>query len=128
MAAKIFPENKTCIAILQWMDKQYPIQREYITKIENEGKRGFFAIKLYKSLGFNSKASDYFLAWPTKNHAGLWIEVKKDGWKFTPSQKKHIDGQMAFIEKMKVRGYYGRMIIGVDEGIKCIDDYLKERI
>jgi hypothetical protein len=128
MASRIFPENKTCIAILEWMDMQYPVQRKHIIKIENEGKRGYLMISIYKSLGFNSKASDYFLAYPNKTYSGLWIEVKRDGWKFTKSQKEHIDGQLEFIDNMKSVGYYGAMVVGVDQGIKLIDDYLKDRL
>jgi hypothetical protein len=115
---------------------QHPYLVDFLVKIDNEGKRktivrngktipvGLF---LAKRMGLRPKASDLFIAWPTLNHYGLWLEIKPDGWKGPrgKKEKEHIEGQLNFLSRMRLKGYEGKLVVGVDEGIKAIKDYLK---
>lgn len=130
------PEQKTQIAICEWLSIQNPTVYEYLIKIDNEGQRKtiirdgktipiglFTAIKC----GLKSKASDILIAWPTLTHYGLWLELKADGWKGPKGkkEKEHVEGQLNFLAKMRLRGYEGKFAVGVDEGINAIKTYLK---
>ncbi len=115
-------ENKTCRAWLEWLALQYPYAREYVIKIDNEGASNR---ALAVSLGLHPKASDYLLAWPTLSHYGFWLEVKPDGWKPNSTAKReHMEGQIAFGEKMKKKGYQFAFCVGIDECINATTIYL----
>lgn len=117
-----YAEDKTCRAWLEWLGWQYPIVRDHVIKIDNEGASNRAKAV---SLGLHPKASDYFIAWPTIEYMGLWLEVKPDGWKpNSKAKREHMEGQLAFGEKMKARGYQFAFCIGVDECIQATKDYL----
>jgi hypothetical protein len=98
----------------------YPAAYGHVIKLDNEGTTNRAnAI----SLGLHLGASDYFIACPTLKYYGLWLEVKPEGWKLTPSKKPHHDRQMAFGEKMKAKGYQFAFCVGVDECIQAAKDY-----
>ncbi len=130
------PEQNTQIAILEWCEIQHPELRKFAIKIDNEGKRSVIVrngktipvgLFLAKRMGLLPKASDLFFPFPTAKHYGLWMEVKPDGWK-GPSgkaEKERVQGQLAFISAMIDKGYYGEMVVGVDQGIDLINRYLR---
>jgi len=97
-----------------------------VVKIPNEGKRTIGGHQRMIREGMQVGASDLFIAWPTYDFYGLWMEVKPDGWS-GPKSKKEKDRvalQKAFLDKMKYVGYQGEFVIGVDEGIHAIKHYL----
>jgi len=78
-------------------------------------------------MGLHKGASDLFIAWPTLKYYGLWLEIKPDGWK-GPSGKKqklHVENQLNFIAKMNLKGYFAKMVVGVDQALDAIKLYLK---
>lgn len=118
-----YPESITCRNYLTWLKLQHPNVRNHLIKIDNEGSSNR-AVAI--SLGLHPKASDYFIAWPTKRFHGLWLEVKADNW--TPNSKQrieHANGQKAFGEKMMKRGYQFAFCVGFQECVKATNDYLK---
>jgi hypothetical protein len=121
------PEQKTQLAICEWLTRQYPRVSEHVIKIDNEGKRSVGGHMLARRMGLHKGASDLFIAWPTPKYYGLWIEVKPDGWKgpYGRKAKEHFESQLNFIARMNLRGYFAKMIVGVDEGIDTISSYLK---
>ena len=121
------PEQRTQIAILEWMALQYPIEYGYVVRIGNEGTRSIAGHVLAKRMGLNVGASDLFIAWPVMRYHGLWLEIKPDGWRKprNENEKLHIDRQMYFINKMKARGFYATMSVGTTQGINTIDRYLR---
>jgi hypothetical protein len=76
-------------------------------------------------LGFRVGASDLFFAYPTALYSGLFMEIKKDGWKYTKAQEGHIKRQQAFIDQMNANGYLADWAIGTDAGIALIEKYMK---
>jgi hypothetical protein len=122
---KLFPETIVQKALVKYIKLQYPFAKDYIVMIGNGGKKTAQAHLLAAKMGERKFASDLFIAWPTKYYYGLWLEIKKGSWKITPSNKKHTDGQISFLEDMKKVGYQGDMAVGVDHGKEIIDDYFK---
>lgn len=106
---------------------QHPQVAEHVIKIDNEGKRTVGGHMLAKRMGLHKGASDMFIAWPTEQYSGLWLEIKPDGWK-GPSGKKqklHIECQLNFIAKMNLKGYFAKMVVGVDQALAAVTSYLK---
>ncbi len=121
------PEQKTQLAICEWLSRQHPDVAQHVVKIDNEGKRTIGGHILAKRMGLHKGASDLFIAWPTNDYHGLWLELKSDIWKgaYGKKAKLHLEEQMNFIEKMNVRGYYAKLVVGVDQAIDAIKGYLK---
>lgn len=121
------PEQKTQLAICDWLSLQHPQLFEQVIKIDNEGKRTIGGHMLAKRMGLHKGASDLFIAYPTKKYFGLFIEIKHDGWKGprNNAEKLRVESQLTFINKMKDKGYYGELVTGVNEGIDLISRYLK---
>ncbi len=119
------PEMRVQIALLDWLSKFHPEAFRHVIKIDNEGKRSKVGHHLAKRAGLHLGASDIFIAWPNRNGHGLWLEIKPDGWTCTASDKEHVDRQIAFINKMIIRGYAGKLGVGIDECIKIVTEYLK---
>lgn len=76
---------------------------------------------------------DMFLAIPNLNHAGLFLELKKDGttiWLKNGelSKNEHIQSQHAIHQKLRSNGYYATFVIEFENAIQIIEDYLSSRI
>lgn len=125
--SSLFPETKVQIAIVKYIKLKYPFAKDHICMIGNEGKRTAQGHLLAKRMGMRKSASDLFIAWPTSEYYGLWLEIKKDGWKMLPSNKEHTESQLDFLEQMKNVGYQGKMCVGLDECIACVDEYFKPK-
>ncbi len=122
---KIKPEDNTTINILQYCKLAHPRLYSSVIKIHNEGKRSRSTNMLLPKLGFRAGASDLFFALPTDNFAGLFMEIKKDGWKYTKAQEEHIQRQQEFIDQMNANGYLADWAIGTDAGILLINKYMQ---
>lgn len=122
----IKPEDKTQMAILDYCRLAHPKLAATAIKIHNEGVRSRSTNRLLPRLGMRAGASDLFFALPTKKYHGLWMEVKKDGWKYTAAQREHIERQKNFIDQQNSNGYLARMVIGIDEGINLINEYMRD--
>jgi hypothetical protein len=72
-----------------------------------------------KSEGLKSGVPDLMLAWPTKAHHGLFIELKRrDGGRVSPEQD-------VWHEKLKSVGYAVVVAKGCEEAREAILEYLK---
>ena len=121
---QIKPEDRTTINILEYCKLTCPKLYESVIKIHNEGNRSRSTNILLPRLGFRRGASDLFFAYPTARHPGLFMEIKKDGWKYTRAQKEHIERQQAFIDQMNANGYLADWAIGTDAGIALLNKYM----
>lgn len=71
-----------------------------------------------KSMSYQNGTPDLFLAYPTRIHSGLWIEMKTEKGKIQPSQKE-------MMEKLLVAGYHCVVCRSFDEFKNEIENYLK---
>lgn len=112
--------------LVKWFRLQYPKQQKHLIRIGNEGKKSPVTGKIDKQTGLVVGASDLFLAIPSNGFAGLWLELKREGAKITPSNKEHHDRQISFLNCMREVGYAGYMVWGFDEAKDAIQQYLKK--
>lgn len=110
-------ESAEQIAGMDWLRLQHPILVEYTMHIPNERKTSWYMGSLLKSMGVLKGTSDLFIAWPVKDYAGLWIEVKSKKGRLSPEQK-------SFIERMNRIGYFASVAYGADQIIDTIKWYL----
>lgn len=74
---------------------------------------------------------DLFIAKPSRNMHGLFIEIKKEGTKIylkdgeTVVSDPHIQEQWAILDELRLMGYAAEFGIGYDECIRIIESYLK---
>jgi len=122
----LFPESRVQKAGLEWLALFNPEVRRRVVKIHNEGSRSAANTNLLISLGLRPGASDLLIAWPTRKYAGLWLEVKREGWKQTPSQAVHFDRQLEFGQLMIDSGYHFDVAVGLDKFIFIVTRYLSE--
>lgn len=120
---KLGSEAIVQINLMNWLAHNYPDIREHTIMIGNEGKRSVQGNLTARRMGLHKFASDIFIAYPCNGFHGAFIEIKKDGWKPTPSTKEHTAGQMDFIEKMDKCGYFSKFCIGLDECKEAIIEY-----
>ena len=111
--------------LVTWFRLQYPKYKNHLIRIGNEGKKSVITGKVDKQTGLIPGASDLFLAMPSNGYGGLWLELKREGAKITPSNKAHHDRQIAFLEMMQSVGYQGYMVWGFEEAKEAIQSYLK---
>jgi len=120
-------ENQEQRALVKWVKLQ-PKLREFIMKLDNEGKRtpgqGWNA----KLMGLLPGASDLFLAYPSGGYCGCWIECKRNK-KYTPSQMKTESwiNQEIFQNNMKSVGFHAFFAFGLMDGINKILEYLDDK-
>ena len=120
----IGPEAKMQIDLLKWIRLQHPEISKHVIYVPNDGKRSVIGHNIAKKMGLHVGCSDLFIAYPSCGAHGLFLELKRDGWKLTPSQKEHHDRQMDFIGRMSSVGYAAVMAIGIDAAMTVINSYL----
>lgn len=125
---KINPETVVQITICNYIRYQFPKVADHIIKIDNEGVRSITGHALAVKAGLCVGAADIFLAWPRGGFNGMFLEVKREGWKITPSQRLHVDRQLAFLKRMENVGFYTRLCIGSDQGIEYVKEYLSGKL
>lgn len=84
--------------------------------------------KLQSGRGF----PDLFIAQPTENYHGLFLELKRDGtiiYKKNGELRKdeHLEEQALMLLKLNSKGYYAKFAVGFDEAKQIIQDYLTNK-
>lgn len=108
-------------AVVRWFRSQYP--QYHLIAIPNGQwiagvrKRKFALINKYKAEGLYPGVSDLFLCVPRGKYAGLWIEMKSKGGKFTSQQR---EWQLDMLDA----GYDARVCYDFEEAKRMIEDYL----
>lgn len=119
MYASEAQEQATFVA---WL-KRHPTLNKSIVLIGNEGKRSWRMGKSMQRKGLRKGASDLFIAYPTKKHAGLWIEMKAVNPQ-TGKYRKATTEQLQFLSEMKELGYDGYVANGCQHAIEIAERYL----
>jgi len=122
-------------AIFKWFCLQYPHLKNFFIKIDNEGNRKVLVkngrkvhIGLISAMaqGLNPSTPDMFIALPVAPYAGLWIELKPEGWKpRSTKERDHAEKQLARIELLRSVGYDGYFCVGALDAIDKIKTYLR---
>lgn len=114
-------------ALVQWIKTQ-PEIRDYVIKLNNEGKRSPQAGRNLKLLGLLPGASDLFIAYPSNHYHGLWLEIKCNR-KYSESEMrtKTWTTQIQFLSSMKSVGFAGDFCYGWEHGMRIIEDYLAKK-
>ncbi len=117
-------EHQEQAALIKWWAfacKNFGIPESALFAIPNGGFRAMsVAIKL-KAEGVRSGVPDLFLAYPTRNFCGLWIEMKKaKGGKASENQK-------SMMRMLNSYGYSVAICHGWTAAKKCIEDYLASK-
>lgn len=114
-------ESQEQIAVIDWIRLQHPWLINHTIFIMNEQKRTPQMGARLNRLGRLRGCSDLFIAWPTTNHYGLFIEMKSKIGKPTSYQ-------LEFLERMNKTGYFGCVCPGAENAISVITAYLANKI
>ncbi len=119
---KVPPERKEAIWLIEWAHSQtnFPLLKEVILHIANEGKRTKIGGFLLKLMGLRRGVSDFFIPIPHNGYHGLWIELKTMDEKKKPTKE-----QKEWLEKMKSLGYAGFIAHGWVNASAIISSYLR---
>lgn len=112
------PESILQTQCVNWFRWQYPGYALDLWAIPNGGKRSKVEAAIMQGEGVTPGVPDLFLAVPTFETAGLFIEMKYGS--NTPSEK-----QKAMHERLKSRGYHVAVCWSLDEFITVIQAYFK---
>lgn len=77
-----------------------------------------------KRAGMKAGIPDIFIPYPTKEHSGLWIELKR---RIVKGESKPIvsEAQKECLEYLNSVGYKAVVCYGADEAIEVIKSYLR---
>lgn len=112
-------EHQECVALIQYFAYKPEIGK-FLIKIPNEGKRSWGYAKKMRAEGLKAGVPDYFLAIPTPEYAGMWIEMKRKNGTY----KLHGE-QADWITRLLQNNYYATFAFGADDAIQKIHRYLK---
>lgn len=104
------------IYLMDWAFN-YPDIYPFLIHIPNEGKRTPITGAIAKKMGLKKGVSDLFLAYPTKEYSGFWIELKA-------AKGKPTREQLSWIELMESVGFKAGVYYGWIEAAKAINIYL----
>lgn len=115
-------EHAEQCALMQWWQlacHSFGIPRECLFAIPNGGVRHIAVAKKLKAEGVLSGVPDLFLAYPSANYHGLFIEMKKAVGGRTSNN------QIGVMRMLIGNGYYAAVCHGWVAAKQCIEQYLK---
>ncbi len=110
------PESKVCIALWEWFQLQYPKYANRYLRFEVK-QSSKIQQAILKAEGNKAGTSDIFIAIPSDDFCGLWLEVKADKGRMS-------DNQIDFQDEMEP-DYYCRTGKGIDECISIVTEYME---
>lgn len=114
-------EGEEQASLIAWFSQNYPNIAHLLIHIPNGGyrKNAFEGWRL-KQQGVRKGVSDLFLAMPSKDYHGLWVEFKAA----PPNNAKPSEEQLFWLSEMKKQGYAAHLCLGEKEAKKVIIDYI----
>ncbi len=112
------PEQVDHINIVNWFNYQFPELAEDFHHFANERRCSIQQGRTLKRMGVKKGVADFFLAVPSGNSHGLWIELKTGKGRLSPEQIK-------FLERKSSRGFIAVAVWGFDDAVEVIKTYLK---
>ena len=120
-------EQSLSAKVAQYLKTQYP-KIEFRFDLVADYKMPLKIAMAIKRRYLHSRGyPDLFIAKVKNNYGGLFLELKatniykKDG---TLRKDKHLEEQAKMHEKLKKDGYRVEFIVGFDEAVKIINEYL----
>jgi hypothetical protein len=119
------PEQQLQINIVNWFNFQFPELEPDFHHFANERKCSWQEGRTLKRMGVKRGVADLFLAYPTDDYAGLWIELKVGRNQVSKEQREFGDRKMS-------RGYQFFIVRSLDEAkgilLHYLCDYLEYRV
>lgn len=127
-------EDSEQVALMQWAHLYRPPYEArpvscWLLAIPNGGARNAREALRLKQGGVKAGVSDLFLAYVTKRHPGLWIEMKKRRKDFSTKGKATAavrPMQTIWLTRMAKQGYETAICYGCDEAIEVIKEYFRD--
>lgn len=101
---------------MEWA-KYHPICKDYLFHIPNGGYRHIREAVKLKRMGVKAGVSDLFLAYPSGNKHGLFMEIKTEKGRLTQEQ-------MVWLERIRSVGFDTHVTRNVEDAIDKIRSYL----
>ena len=112
-------ERQIQIQCVSWFRMRYPEASKVFLAVPNGSARNPWTAKNLKDEGVLSGAPDLLLLIPKKGYAGLCIEMKKPGGRWSEAQK-------AFSKAVEAFKYKYVVTYSVEEFQAVITDYLEK--
>jgi hypothetical protein len=109
-------EDQIQKTVMEWVRFQ-PGLGSVVFHIPNQGKRSMRYGKGLKDMGMRPGVSDLFIARPSGEYHGAWIELKSSTGRVSPEQK-------LFLSDMGKEGYFTAICWSIEETIDTIKRYL----
>lgn len=110
-------EQATVIAWAKWNQHKYP-ELESLFAVPNQGKRGWYAQRKFKSEGMKAGIPDLCLPCKRGEYGALWIEMKTLDGKVTLPQQR-------FMKLLMRQGHLAVIAFSSEQAIKVLIDYLE---
>jgi len=111
-------EHRLQCTCVRWFRLQYPRLIWNLFSIPNGGHRNIRVAQKLKKEGVVSGVSDLFLAIPSGNSAGLFLELK-----IKPNRPTK--NQITFARKMMESGYHVEFIYSFEKFQSVVNDWVK---
>jgi hypothetical protein len=110
------------VKLIQWWGlscRSFGLSEKVLFAIPNGGERNVIVAGKLKAEGVRAGVPDLFLAHPSHDYHGLFIEMKKEkGGRVSSLQNQ-------FIDVLSKAGYYTSVCHGWYEAAECIKNYLR---
>lgn len=114
-------EHDHQVSLFDWRDhigvREFP-ELKWMFAIPNGGHRKPSVAKRLKREGVKAGVLDVFIPIPKGGYAGMWVEMKFGRNKLTTEQA-------AFLEQMKLSGYYCAVAYVVDDAVREVRKYMQ---
>lgn len=88
--------------------------------VPNDAKRSVGAALRLKAMGMSKGVPDLFIAWPSGEYHGMFVEMKaKEGGRTSPEQREWLD----LLNRL---GYFAVVAHGAAEAIEYFEQYIAE--
>lgn len=113
-------EEDAQIALMSWLQLQYPAVFERTAHVPNGGQRGKRIAGRMKAMGVKPGVPDILCFVPSRGHNGLAIEMKRPGAPPSATSKE----QHAWLRHLEGLGWHACVCRGFEEAKTAIEGYL----
>ena len=119
-------EDKLQVACVKYVRYKYPkvLINAHLTGV----KLPIGLATKCKTMGSLKAITDLEILEPKGSYSGCFIELKADGARIYKKNgspaSEHLSEQLEMIDKLRQRGYYADIAIGMDDFVQKVDSYL----